>query len=122
MAGIDFFGGFAGSSSADKDSVEVINFDSTSTFPLILKALTPGDIIELLGIRIIDAFSYTNFSIGFPADQEEIAAIGEIPPGTKGIYEFLEYRESTIAETLTLYKTGVSAIGSGLILIQLAKI
>lgn len=118
MAGIQFDNVRA----AGLDSrIEKINFDFNTVFPLTLKVLVSGDTIEAVGVRIVDAFAFSSISIGFPADVEEIAPVGDINPTQKDIYEFSKYRESSITETLKLYASGAAGTGKGIVIIKFAK-
>ena len=96
-----------------------VNFDFNSSAPYILKALAAGEAVEELTVKITTVFDATaDMTIGFPSNPSAIVSSGEVDMETVGEYKFFPYRVQTAPETLTMYLSGTSPIGVGIIFVE----
>lgn len=96
-----------------------VRFDKDSPNPLILKQLQSGQLIKIVCISIIEAYeSGFDLMLGFPADTDEIVTLNQVKCSKIANYEFYPYRISEGTETLTLYFSGTSLSGKGIVFVE----
>ena len=79
---------------------------------MTIRAMSAGEKIRALKIIVTTPFTAgITATLGFPADNDELIAAGEIDLQTAGIYEYVYDRLSEIAETLTMYFSAADSSG-----------
>jgi len=98
----------------------IVDFDHTMGLSMVLKSLVAGDYLKMVIVKILEPFDPGfDVSIGFPADQDEIAGQGEIDLTlTEGVFQYEPFRRSVGPETFTLYSFGTSTQGKGRIFVE----
>lgn len=107
---------FAGAIIGGETNVVEVPF-SPSNFPaLTLKTLEVGERLLEIVVKITEEFDAgVSMSLGFPADNEEIAPASKLKLQRLGVYKFFPYRKTTATETFRAYFSGASATGAGII-------
>lgn len=101
-----------------------LNFDKDSGASKILNGLVPGTVIKCVTVKITTPFSGgtgRTMSIGFPADNSEIATTTQLNLTIANTYKFDVYRTSSISETLTAYWGGTATAGAGKVIVEFTK-
>jgi len=109
-------GGFWAKSSAMK---EILNFDKDSGPSQVIKVLSTGTIIKCVTVNVTTVFdSGFTISVGFPADNDEIALTTDCLLTELNLYKFNLYRTSAASETITAYFAGSSTGGAGTLIVE----
>lgn len=101
-----------------------LDFTFGSGASQILKGLVPGTVIKCVTVKITTPFSGgtgRTLSIGFPADNSEIATTTQLNLTIANMYKFDVYRTSAISETLMAYWGGTATAGAGKIIVEFTK-
>lgn len=95
-----------------------IDFTNANIPIFSLFSLENGDNLLEIVVKVTEVFDAgVNMSLGFPANNSEIAPQNKINLQKLGTYKFYPYRETVVAETLTAYFSGASSSGKGKIFI-----
>jgi len=100
-----------------------IFFTFATSTPFFLFSLELNDKLMRITVIITTPFDGTKaMSIGFPANNSEIAPANKINLKKLGSKTFYPFRLSAINETLTAYFPGTSNVGAGFICIELLEV
>lgn len=116
---VDILAGFRAEDPLAGKDYFTVEFTPANAPSMMLKQVQPGGNIRNVIIKVVDAFeSSMDLSLGFPLDPEELVAHGQVALSRPGEYAFSPYRINSAVESLTLYLTGASANGKGVLFVE----